>query len=112
MKNNRAGKYRQRLTLMAPPAQETFDTVGQPIASFAAVGTYWGEVVPTSGKEQVAADSVKHVGSHTVTMRYPGSTPITTRHQITLKGRTLNIININDTEERGRQLVLLCQEVT
>ncbi len=112
MRNNRIGRFRQRVTLLAPSEAEVLDDVGQPIESPTTVGTFWAEVTPQGGGEQLAADSVKHTATHQVTMRYLGSIPITEKHKLLFKGRTLNILNVNNTEERDRQLVLSCREVT
>jgi SPP1 family predicted phage head-tail adaptor len=59
--------------------------------------------------EQVAAGTVLSQATHVVTVPY--RTGLTTKSRFIVDGRTLNVIGINDPDERHVELVLSCAEV-
>jgi SPP1 family predicted phage head-tail adaptor len=88
------------------------DDLGQLIATPAAAGTYWGKIVTLAGREAVNAKQVKAETSHRVTLRWPGaSATITPKDRLTYKGRTFQVLWIDNLDERNRQLDVYCQEV-
>lgn len=109
----RIGALRQRLTLQS--LVETKDAYGQMVKSWATVATVYGEVRPLQGRELVNAAQIKADLTHLVTMRYidslePGKRTVPSE-RILFKGRTLNIIDVANVDERDRTLVLHCQEL-
>lgn len=114
MKSLKVGTHRQRVTLMDIP-ESARDSYGQPPLEGIEVGTYWAEIRPLSGSEQVNVRAMWPVATHIVTLRWLGSNvAISPRMKLVITkdpgNRTLNILNANNTEERNRSWVLTCQE--
>lgn len=111
MNPTKCGTFRQRITLTTPATPETFDTFGQPIKSYTAVGTYWAEVRPLAGHEAIVAKQVKAEATHAVSMRYLGLTVINPLDRIQLGSRVFGVVSVRNVEERNRRYELLVQEI-
>lgn len=103
-----AGKLRNRVTVQV--ATTTTNSYGQSVESWADVGTFWAYVRPLGGNEAVVAKQVQENATTAITLRWQGSTTLTILHRILFNGRVLGITQVNDVDERNRQLELLCQE--
>ena len=102
-----AGRLRHRVTVEQPVVSS--DGYGGNTVSWAIFATVWAAVEPLSGREYFQAQQAQATVTHKVAMRYiPGVTP---RMRIKHGSRYLNIISAIDTDERHRELVLMCEEV-
>ena len=95
----RAGLLRHRVTVQS--ASASADAFGQLAPAWADVGTYWANVQPLSGREAERARQVRADATHVVDMRIP--TAITVEHRLRFDGRTLNIVEVRNVDERDRQ---------
>jgi SPP1 family predicted phage head-tail adaptor len=83
-----------------------YDEMGAPSKEWVTVGAAWAAVEPVSGREYWAAAAVQAETTVKVTMRYlPGITPY---HRLLFKGKLYDIQSVINTEERNRELVLMC----
>lgn len=108
----KAGPLRQRVTLQS--LTETTDSYGQRVQSWNTLGTYYAEVRQLSGREAVNAKQVKADTTHLVRMRYIGTlfaTPgILPSMRFLFNGIALNILFINNVDNRNREYQILAQE--
>lgn len=101
----RIGRLRHRITHQ----QRTATQHGEP-SQWATVGTYWAAVAPMPSAEAVAAQQqIQEVVTHQVTLR--GGKTISLRDRFLLGNRVLNIVDIQNVDERDIQLNILCREV-
>jgi len=106
----RAGQLRHRLQLQS--ATTAPDDFGQPIPTWSTYADVWGEVRPLTGRERYTAQQVQSSLSHQVRIRYRGGVAETHRVRWVDKA-TIKILDINavlNTEQRDRELLLLCSE--
>jgi SPP1 family predicted phage head-tail adaptor len=73
------------------------------------VQTVWGKIQPKGGNERMLAKQVQAESTHTITIRYFAG--LTTYNRLQYDGRTFNITNINNLEERNFVQVLDCFEL-
>jgi head-tail adaptor len=108
----RAGLLRNKVTLQAPAASETFDSFSQPIQSWTTIGTFFAWIRPLMGREAVVAKQVKAEATHGITMNWLGSSvsPNPT-YQILYNGRVFGIIQVINVEERNIQYDIIAQEI-
>jgi SPP1 family predicted phage head-tail adaptor len=106
----RAGKMRQRVTIVAPGT--TRDTFGGTTPGGGnVIGNVWAEVTALSGRDAVAAQSFSSIATHKVTIRWMAN--VTAKCQVKFVGRnrTFQIEAPLDPDERQKVLHLLCVEV-
>ena len=108
----RAGLLRHLLTIEY--AVETQDSYGEPVQSWAALATVWGEVRPlgySSGAERtlLAADQRLAVVDHVVRIRYRAD--VTAKMRIVLGARVFDVEYVADRDGRGAMWDLGCREV-
>jgi len=112
MRPIRVGEHRQRITLSDPATPETFDSFGQPVVTYVAIGTFWAFVRPLVGHELVAAKQVKAQASISIRIRWQGSsvviTPLT---RATMNGRTFGLFDVRNVEERNRSYEMVAYEI-
>jgi SPP1 family predicted phage head-tail adaptor len=110
MKPVQAGKFRQRVALQ--DLVETTDSYGQPVQSWVDVARVWAEVRPLRGSELLNVKQNWATASHFVNHRYLGSTvPNPKQRYLLIKdGRIMNILNVNNIEERNRSYEATCEE--
>jgi SPP1 family predicted phage head-tail adaptor len=107
-----AGKYRQIVTLANPgPAVSNGDGGFTQTPVPLVPGTMPCRVYRPSARdlERLRAGTSIATATHVVEMRYHAG--VTTKTVVTFKGRTLNVSDVIDVEERGIELNLLCVEV-
>lgn len=112
----KSGQLRRRVQLQA--STDTADSLGQPIPSWSTIATYWAQIKPLRGREDVNAQQKKPEVSHRVTMRYTGrDQPILATHRflyvdpITAVNRYLKIIDVLNVDEMNRTYEIDCQEI-
>ena len=116
-----SGKYRQRVTLQDIP-EVTQDTYGQPSLAPTVIGTFWMEVQPLQGDDQLNVRQVWPTATHKVKCRWLGTAIATTpnnphglilprtRLLLGVDGSVLNVLFANNVEKRNRQWELVCEE--
>lgn len=98
---------RHRLTIQT--ATSTRDGFGQPIQTWANTGTIRASIKQLSGTELVNAKQVDGEVTHVLGARYQSG--LTIENRLVFDGRTFGILNVNDVEERHRDLEILCKEI-
>lgn len=100
------GKARRRVSLQAPTASK--NSYGESVNSWSDVAQRWALIEPLTGRELWQAQQVQADVSHKVTVRnFPG---IKSDWRVIYKGRVFNVVFVQNPEERGRIVVLYCQE--
>ena len=88
------------------PARDSF---GSEVEHWANVVQVWASVEPLTGKEFFAAQQLNAEITFKVIMRHrPGIKP---EMRVIFGARVFEILAVMNTEERNKQLILLCKEV-
>lgn len=103
----RAGQLRHRVTIQQ--RTDADDGAGGLTITWTPLTVLWASVAPQTGRETIAARQVTPAMTHLVRLRYYAG--LTTKHRVVLDGRALDILAIQNVEERNRELVLSCQEL-
>ncbi len=106
-----AGKLREQITVQEknPDSQNTFGELPNSWASPTTIGTYWADVRAMVGRELQAAQETFAEARWKVLMRYQPD--IKREHRILWGTRTLDILDAEDPDQRGRELLMYCREV-
>jgi SPP1 family predicted phage head-tail adaptor len=100
------GKLRHRITIQQ--ATETRGADGSVVQTWATYCTGYAEIVPLSGSEDYIAQGLNASVVHRVTIRYRSG--IVPKMQVLWGARTLEIVNVRNLDERGKWLVMNCEE--
>lgn len=104
----KAGDLRHKVQIQNP--SETGDSQGGAEFTWTTAGSAWAAIEPLSSREQSYQATIQISATHKVTMRY---TPLVTNRSRLLYGaRVFEIISRVNSEERGEQLILVCNEVS
>lgn len=108
-KESLSSRLRQRVNILAPPAPESRNELGEPIEQFAVVAANVpAEVKTLSGREPVNAAQVAAEATHVVTIRWR---PGITRANVLDHGLArLNVDAAIDEDNRKVELKLYCRE--
>jgi len=101
-----SGLLRKRLTIQQRSTSQ--DDYGQQLTSWTDFATVWGEVVPSSGRENISAEALQSSETHIVTIRYRSG--VTPKMRIMYGSRILDIQSVLDENERHRTMNLSCVE--
>tara|TARA_R110002095_G_scaffold109849_1_gene96207 strand:+ start:1332 stop:1652 length:321 start_codon:yes stop_codon:yes gene_type:complete len=102
-----AGKLRHRITFRE--INSTRDTTsGDMVDTPVDLATVWASVTQMSGRELVNAQQVKPDATYKVIIRYLAG--VTTDDFFTFNGRTFQILDVNNIDERNITLELMCKE--
>jgi SPP1 family predicted phage head-tail adaptor len=107
----RSGTLRKRLTFQTKAV--TQDALGQPQNVWTDLFTCWGEIVPLSGRELLAAAAVQSAVSHTVTVRYRSELAVpktVAAMRIRYGSRVFDIHASMNEDERNRLVTLQVEE--
>ena len=103
----RAGRLRQRVTIQQRAG--TQDSYGQLDDDWDDVATVWGAVEPLRGREFLEARREgADVTTRIVIRHRPGVTPAM---RVSYDSRVFDIQTVINTDERDRELVLMCREL-
>ena len=104
----RAGKLRHRISIER--AIETQDSsYNEAVLQWVLFAEVSANIIPLSGRELIRAKQVELETDTEITIRYlDGLSP---KMRIVYRGRFFEILNIINTEERNREIHLLCSEV-
>lgn len=100
-----AGQMRRKVTIQSRSV--AIDAVGGQAVTWTDVCTLWAQVQPTGGKEITVGGALRAESIFTVTTRYYAG--IVPKMRILFEGQIFEIVNINDTDQRHRELVMTCQ---
>jgi SPP1 family predicted phage head-tail adaptor len=104
----KAGDLRHKVQIQNPT--EATDSQGGAEFTWATVGSAWAAIEPLSSREQSYQATIQVVASHKVTLRY--TSLVTNRSRLLLGSRVLDVVSRVSAEERGEQLLLICNEVS
>lgn len=105
-----AGTLRHRVAIQA--LTHTQNEYGEPVETWAAVGTVWAEVRAAAGAERFVsgADQEQATITHMVTMRwFDGLSPV--NHRLVWRERTLDVESVRKPGRREAMCVVQCREV-
>jgi len=103
----KAGALRHRVTIQR--LVTTRDSFGAALETRTDIATVWASVEPIGGRELWQMQQVTAEVSTRVRMRYRSDVVPTMR--LCFGSRILEVTNVIDTEERHRELELLCREI-
>lgn len=103
----RSGKLRHRINIES--ISETKDDFGGHSQSGNNVETRSASIEPLSGRELTYAQGIASEASYKITIRWRDG--IDTQHRIKFGNRIFHILAKLNTDERNRELILLCKEV-
>ena len=104
-----AGEYRQRVSWLAHTGN-TQDARGQRTPAYASAVPLRAKVRQVRGRELERAKQVHKDVSWRVELW--ATKEITTKDQIVYDGRTLEVVDVDDTDQQNHRLVFLCKEVS
>lgn len=105
-----AGALRDKVSIYKETGT-TFDSRGQTISATTLVMQCYADIRPLRGTEGEYARLLTGTETHAITIRYTtyfGN--LDHKHWLTFDSRTFNIISILNTDNRRRQLELICGE--
>ena len=107
----RAGELRRRVSFQMP--NQAQDTAGQAVRRFTPFCTAWAKVEAYRGRLKFVAEKTTQEELVKVTTRYRADLgkALSPDWRIAYGSRTLGIVSFQDTEERHRELVLVCREL-
>ena len=105
-----AGELKHTVNVQA--LSQTRGAMGSSVETWASGTEVWAKIEPLSNREMFAAQQVKNVATHRITIRYfAGLTTSQRLRHVVQTTRFFNIISIRDIEERHEFMELLCQEL-
>ena len=105
----RAGMLRHVVTLIETGGEPAMTDTGDWTAAKTNHGDHRARVEPLSGRDLEIARQTQPNADVRVTMRWPG-VRVGPGWELTFEGRTLYVRHVQDVDERGRMLVMLCGE--
>lgn len=102
------GKMRHRITI--EQKTKVSDGAGGYTESWVPFVTVWASIDPVSGKEFFEAQQTQSSVSHKIRIRYKSG--VLPAMRVNFKGRIFGIESVINWEERNRDMLLMCSEVT
>lgn len=102
-----AGKLKKRLTIQYQST--TQDSYGADTVTWTELDTVWGKITPLLGREYFAAQQIHSEAKLKISIRY--RTGIDTTMRVKYGNRYFYILEMQNVEERGEELLFLCKEV-
>jgi len=104
-----ARTLRKKITIQS--VTESKDSYGQPIEAWSTYAIRYADVVPTSGREYVAAQQRYAEEITLLRIRYDSTTKdITPKMRVKYGTRTLNIESAINEQELNKHIQILCRE--
>lgn len=108
-----SGQLRKKIEIQADRGGDS-GTPGsgivEAVPAWKTIATAWAKVKNLSGKKGLRADEVTNEALYEMTLRYNRDQVITPAHRIVLNARVFEILQINNVDERNRELVLIVRE--
>jgi len=101
-----AGRLRHVVELQEN--QPTKNSLNETIDNWVTVATLRAAISTLNGREIMAANAVGAQSTHKIEVRYHPS--ITAEKRVLFGTRTFDINNVNNVDERNREMILTCQE--
>jgi SPP1 family predicted phage head-tail adaptor len=102
------GKLRHRITI--EQKAKVSDGAGGYTESWVPFVTIWASVDPVSGKEYYEAQQMQSSVSHKIRIRYKSG--VLPSMRVNFKERIFAVESVINWEERNRDMMLMCTEVT
>lgn len=102
-----AGELRHRVILQAKTV--TRGNYGEEVIVWRDIATIWAKIEPLSGREYFQSQQMQSEISHKITIRYRED--VKADWQMVYGTRIFNILSVMNTEERKRELILMCREM-
>lgn len=109
----RTGQLRKRIQIQADRGTDSGaagDGIMEHEPRWVTVASCWASVKNLSGRKGLRADEIVNEANYEVTLRYNRDQPITPANRIVLNDRMFEILQINNVDERNRELVLIVRE--
>lgn len=105
----RSGQLRHTVQIQSVTLAD--DGMGSPTETWATVtgGTVRAEIWSLRGEERLAGERLEARITHRVRLRYFSG--LTSAHRLVFGSRTFRIRFVNDVDQRGREMLLDCEEV-
>ena len=100
------GKMRHRVTIQSPSS--TQDSYGQPTVTWTDAATVWARIETLAAREAEVAQRIYPTAEHKVTMRYRSG--VTSDCRLKFGNRYLNVLSVQNPEQRNVDLVAICGE--
>jgi len=108
---HRRRDYRTQLTLQTLQGSTAADSRGHTQRSHADKETLWGWVETIGGKEGILAREIQPTATHFVETDYTANAKPRARLKVNGSGAVLNILSVDNVEQRGRTCQYVCEEV-
>jgi len=102
-----AGRLRHRVTIQRA-TEGSADAMGEKALTWAELYTVWAAVMPEASREFYRASQVHAEMTHLISIRYRSG--ITNSDRLRIGSRYLNIVAIQNVDERNVELRLVCVE--
>jgi SPP1 family predicted phage head-tail adaptor len=104
-----AGKLRHKVTLKTSAYSQ--NEYGEPSETWTSSTTLWARIEPLRGRELLLAQQVTPEASFRVTTRYDSSNTIDPAYRLYHGSRVLEVVSIQNPEEKNEFVELLCKEL-
>lgn len=95
---------------MIESPSRTQDAYGADIPTWTTWKAVWASIEPLTGRQFLLAAQATLETTHEIRIRWQPE--VTAKMRIVFEGRTFGIETIMNVEERDRELVLMCKELT
>lgn len=99
---------RSRITIQR--ASVTQNDYGEDVPTWAALGSYWANIRALQGRELEAAQQTWAEARFRIDMRYQRGSDFRRKDRIVWGSRTLDVLDVEDPDQRQRRLILTCKE--
>jgi SPP1 family predicted phage head-tail adaptor len=102
-----SGRLRERVTILKPVEEQ--NPFGETTLSWVSLSDVWASVTNLSASDYFSAQQAGTLASHRVTIRFfPGMSPT---YRLVWRGRTLDIVSVNERESRSLHEIIAKEEV-
>lgn len=110
MQMTQAGKFPHRGSIYNPPNPNAAprNSVNEPTGPAVLLAERWIGIEPVSGDEIIAGNEVTGIATHKIGLYYLAG--ITPASWIVCKGRTFEVVSVQNLEEKNYELLLFCKE--
>lgn len=108
----RAGALRSRVTVQHRLVTSQ-DSRGQDVYSWTTItdGPFWAMIEALQGRQLEAAQQTWAEARFRVTIRYQPGVSINREDRLLWGSRILDILDVEDPDQRTRQIVMVCKEI-
>jgi SPP1 family predicted phage head-tail adaptor len=99
---------RARITISR--ATVTQNSYGEDVPVWTAIGSYWANIRALQGRELQALQQTWAEARFRIDMRYQRGTTFKRSDRVTWGDRTLDILDVEDPDQRQRRLFITCKE--